>query len=204
MEKSLKELLYESVILKKTPSCYEELAGTQLKPETIEISRFNRLTDRNNKKILGKKIVDYKYINDAGQTMQVRNSRVRSSQLCVEYQLPVKYGINSFIKGVIGQNSDNCNDNYDMYISGKIKIPVWVPFDVDITNHSIGKRLINSAGKFVNENLLPSDTISKSTNIEDINKEGGSRLTKKYYKKRTRVTKKRRGLINRRVTRKRK
>jgi hypothetical protein len=178
-------------LVKKTPPCSEKLAVAQLFPEKIERIRFNGLTDRSGVEIYGKMIVDYKYINEAGKTIQVSNARVISSQLCLRYELPSSYGDESFLNGIVGRNESrsDCNENYNNYIERTIDKPVKVPFDVDIKKSSIGKRILDSADK----TLLPNDSSSFDT-IEDANNEkGGSRLTRKYKKKRVSKSKKRRG-----------
>jgi hypothetical protein len=203
MEKPLKERLFQAImtsgLVKKTPPCSEELASAQLIPEKIEVSRFNGLTDRSGEEIYGKMIVDYKYINERGETIQVKNARVISSQLCVRYELPSSYGVNSFLNGIVGRDGSrsNCNDNYNDYIEGIIDKPVKVPFDVDITKTSIGKRVLDRFDKFADERFLSDPRSSYS--IEDANNEkGGYRTTRKYKKKRVRGSKKRRGSVKRR------
>lgn len=190
-------------LVNKTPPCSEKLADAQLIPEKIERTRFNGLTDRSGVEIYGKMIVDYKYINDRDETIQVSNARVISSQLCLRYELPSSYGYESYLNGIVGRDGSrsDCNENYNLYIEGNLTKPIKVPFDVDITRTSIGKRILNS----VNKTLSPDDDRSFKNNIEDANKEkGGSRPTRKYKKKRSRVTKKRRGTRTRIATRKRK
>lgn len=207
MEEPLKERLFKAMmssgLVKKTPPCSEELAVAQLIPGEIEITRFNGLTDRSGKEIYGKMIVDYKYINEHDETIQVRNARVISSKLCLKYELPSSYGYESYLNGIVGRDGSrsDCNENYNDYIEGTIAKPIKVPFDVDITRTSIGKRIFDS----VNKTLSPDDDRSLFNNIEDANNDkGGSRLTRKSKKKRSRITKKRRGSRYRISTRKRK
>lgn len=180
-------------LFNKTPPCSEKEADAQLIPEKIEITRFNGLTDRKVREIYGNMIVDYKYINELGKTMQVINSRVLKDTPCIEYQLPTGHTPN-FLSGVAEKQNNwveddgkdkFCNNEFESYKNNKLLVPVNVPFDIDITGSSIGKRIYNS---FKSDKGVP----------------GGSRPTRKCKKKRSHVTKKRRGTRTRIATRKRK
>ena len=183
-------------LVKKTPPCSAKPADVQLIPDRIEITSFNGLTDRLGVKILKDMIVSYKYINNANKTIQVINSRVLKNIPCIEYQLPVYNGDKFTIEIITGvaekrndwveddQKEKFCNENY------KKGIFVNVPFDVEITGSSIGKRFFSN---FTKQEIRGSS-----------GEEGGSRRTRKYKKKRSRVTKKRRGTRTRIATRKRK
>jgi hypothetical protein len=182
-------------LVKTTPMCSAKPADVQLIPDRIEITSFNGLTDRLGVKILKDMIVSYKYINNANKTIQVINSRVLKNIPCIEYQLPVYNGDKLTIEIITGvaekrndwveddQKEKFCNENY------KKGIFVNVPFDVEITGSSIGKRFFSN---FTKQEIRGSS-----------GEEGGSRRTRKYKKKRTQTKKKRRGPIKCR-TRKRK
>lgn len=191
---TIREQLFNKVFV-KTPVCSEKLADAQLIPERIETTRFNGLTDRNGNgnNILEGMIVSYKYINETGQTMQVINSRVVKDRPCIEYQLPAGHRVN-FLFGVAEKRNEwveddgkdkFCNNEFESYKNKESKIPVNVPFDVEITGSSIGKRIFQ---RFASNKGVP----------------GGSRLTRKFKKKRVSKSKKRRGSRTRVSTRKRK
>jgi hypothetical protein len=186
---TIRQQMFDKVFV-KTPDCSEKLADAQLIPSMIELARFNGLTDRKLQKILQGMIVSYKYINKDNQTMQVINSRVLKHIPCIEYQLPAGHPL-IFLSGVAekrnnwvedDQKEKFCNNQFESYKNKELLVPVNIPFDIDITGSSIGKRMFGSVN-------------------------AGSRLTRKYKKKRFRGSKKRRGSAkqkNRFVTRKRK
>jgi hypothetical protein len=189
---TIRQQLFNKVFV-KTPPCSEESAGAELIPERIETTRFNGLTDRKGNNILEGMIVSYKYINETGQTMQVINSRVVKDRPCIEYQLPAGHRVNVLF-GVAEKRNEwveddakdkFCNNEFESYKNKESKIPVNVPFDVDITGSSIGKRIFQ---RLQSNKGVP----------------GGSRLTRKYKKKRVSKSKKRRGSRTRVSTRKRK
>ena len=181
---TMREQLFNKVFV-KTPDCSEKLADVQLIPGIIELTRFNSLTDRIGKQIFKDMIVSYKYINNVGKTMQVINSRVLKDKPCIEYQLPAD-NPKIFLSGVAEKLNDwveddqrdkVCNHEFELY-KNKSSLPVNVPFDIEITGSSIGKRMFGA--------------------------NAGSRPTRKYKKKRSRVTKKKRGSRSRISSRKRK
>jgi len=178
---TIREQLFNKVFV-KTPDCSEKLADAQLIPGMIDMTRFNGLTDRKEgREILQGMIVSYKYINEAGKTMQVINSRVLKHIPCIEYQLPAGHS-QIFLNGVAEKRNDwvedhqkekFCNNQFESYKNKEIPVPVNIPFDIDITGSSIGKRMFGSVN-------------------------AGSQITRKYKKKRVRGSKKRRGSAKRR------
>ena len=186
---TMREQLFNKVFV-KTSECSEKLADVQLNPDIIDLTRFNSLTDRKGKQILQHMIVSYKYINDVGQTMQVINSRVLKDRPCIEYQLPAD-NPKIFLSGVAEKRNDwveddqrdkVCNHEFELYKNKSSLpvnvLPVNVPFDIDITGSSIGKRMFGA--------------------------NAGSHTTRKYKKKRVRGSKKKRGSRSRSSSRKRK
>lgn len=178
---TIREQLFNKVFV-KTPDCSEKLADAQLIPGMIDMTRFNGLTDRKKGiEILQGMIVSYKYINEAGKTMQVINSRVLKHIPCIEYQLPAGHS-QIFLNGVAEKRNDwvednqkekFCNNQFESYKNKELPVPVNIPFDIDITGSSIGKRMFGSVN-------------------------AGSQITRKYKKKRVRGSKKRRGSVKRR------
>jgi hypothetical protein len=178
---TIREQLFNKVFV-KTPVCSEKLADVQLIPGMIDMTRFNGLTDRKGNNILQGMIVSYKYINEAGKTMQVINSRVLKHIPCIEYQLPAGHPL-IFLSGVTEKRNDwvedhqkekFCNNQFESYKNKELPVPVNIPFDIDITGSSIGKRMFGSVN-------------------------AGSQITRKYKKKRARGSKKIRGSVKRRT-----